>query len=203
MNRIASLFPMEDDLGSSAPLPESPRANIDLKQIQFMTQTLQDCYAVGKSYEDIFCGSEPLAPRLIEPVDPELEKILLKLFGGPPVCLDEPANPVACDPVSQSQHLVQWSEILRQKMKASDFEVQPNGTYWCRAQELLIEVSRITTTRFSADCHSGWSSLCQRHRESAKLYTRQGMTFRSAWLLLRNVRFCCCPIWIQLELTRL
>ncbi|KAJ6072390.1 hypothetical protein N7467_010475 [Penicillium canescens] len=132
---------MEDDLGPSAPGPESPRTNVDLKQTQFMIQTLQECYAVGKSYEDIFCGNEPLAPRLIEPVNPELEKILVKLFGGPPVCLDEPANPVACDPVSQSQHLVQWSEILRQKMKASDFEVQPNGTYWCRAQKLLIEVS--------------------------------------------------------------
>ncbi|KAJ6001907.1 hypothetical protein N7522_007134 [Penicillium canescens] len=132
---------MEDDLGPSASGPEGPRTNIDLKQIQFMTQTLQECYAIGKLYENIFRGNEPLAPRLIETANPELEKILLKLFGGPPVCLDEPANPVACDPVSQSQLLVQWSEILRQKMKASDFEVQPNGTYWCRAQGLLIEVS--------------------------------------------------------------
>jgi hypothetical protein len=127
---------MEDDPGPSAPGPESPRTNIDLEQIQFVTQTLQECYAVGKSYEDIFCGNEPLAPRLIEPVNPELERILLKLFSGPPVCLDEPANPVP-----QSQDLVQWSEILRQKMNASDFEVQPNGTYWCRAQGMFLEVS--------------------------------------------------------------
>ncbi|KAJ5317444.1 hypothetical protein N7508_001952 [Penicillium antarcticum] len=125
----------------TVPGPNLPRTHINLEEIEHAARVLRDCSGVFQSYKGVFGGNEPLAPRLIDPPNEELEDVLVKLFGGPPTCSADLETPGAPSQESQSQGIVRWSEILSKQMGSRDFEIQSNGTYWCRVKGLIVNVS--------------------------------------------------------------
>ncbi|KAJ5345236.1 hypothetical protein N7452_003240 [Penicillium brevicompactum] len=118
---------MPDITGQTSKAPSFSSLNRALAWV------LRGFEAHGELISDITTRDEPLAPIYEEMAsEPEVEKVMLSLFGS--------AGPSLCDPNNHPS--LTWMDVLGERLTPQHFKRQDNGLYYCTCKGIRIQLTR-------------------------------------------------------------